>query len=144
MSNKSQILVTSPSINIQKNVSGIANLTRLWIENNKNVNYVLFEAGKMDIEKRNIRWFFKQFFVIHLFNKAIRKKNVSGVHINTSLEKLSILRDFMFGFSQRIQKYAKCVRYQYCNQNACMHASFLQVLMCPLLESPICLKLKNT
>ncbi len=74
MSNKSQILVTSPSINIQKNVSGIANLTRLWIENNKNVNYVLFEAGKMDIEKRNIRRFFKQFFVIHLFNKAIRKK----------------------------------------------------------------------
>jgi len=42
------------------------------------------------------------------------------VHINTSLEKLSILRDFMFGFSQRFQKYAKCFRYQYCNQNACI------------------------
>lgn len=42
------ILIISPSIHTKDNVSGIANLTRLLFENNREVNYTLFTAGKKD------------------------------------------------------------------------------------------------
>jgi hypothetical protein len=43
-----KVQITSPLIDPKKNVSGIANLTKLIIENNREVDYELFVAGKKD------------------------------------------------------------------------------------------------
>ena len=50
-----KVLITSPSIDPKNNVSGIANLTKLIIENNCEVDYDLFVAGKKDSDKRTVR-----------------------------------------------------------------------------------------
>lgn len=101
---KHNILVTSPSINTKDNVSGIANLTRLLVENNSEVNYKLFTAGKKDNETRGIKWFFKQFGVLLAFRKQFSKEEISFAHINMPLEKAAILRDTSFAFMCRLVK----------------------------------------
>ena len=98
------ILITSPSINTKDNVSGIANLTRLLVENNSEVNYKLFTAGKKDNETRGIKWFFKQFGVLLAFRKQFSKEEISFAHINMPLEKAAILRDTSFAFMCRLVK----------------------------------------
>lgn len=90
------ILVTTPSINTKDNVSGIANLTRLLVENNREVKYTLFTAGKKDNETRGIKWLLKQFGVLLAFKKQTNKKAILFAHINMPLEKAAILRDTSF------------------------------------------------
>lgn len=94
---KSTILVTSPSIDINQNVSGIANLTRLWVENNDKVNYLVFTVGKKDGENRSSGWLLKQIVIIASFLKMVVRRNVSMVHINMPLGKTSSIRDSIFG-----------------------------------------------
>lgn len=91
-----KILITSPSIDPQINVSGIANLTRMLIENNTEVNYYLFTAGKKDNEARKVKWFFKQIKVLLSFKKQVNDKTITMVHINMPLEKAAIVRDTSF------------------------------------------------
>jgi len=93
---KSNILITSPSTQTKDNVSGIANLTRLLVENNKAVKYTLFTAGKKDNETRGIKWLLKQFGVFLAFKKQANNKAISFAHINFPLEKAAILRDTSF------------------------------------------------
>ncbi len=97
------VLITSPSINSTKNVGGISNLTRLLIENNKEVNYIHFVAGKQDKEERGVRWFLRQFSVLFSFFKKVNKK-IDLVHINMPLEKAGIVRDFCFTWVCRIKR----------------------------------------
>ena len=54
MKKKLNILITSPSIEIGKNVGGIVNHTRLLINNNNDVIYHHFVVGKSDSKKRNL------------------------------------------------------------------------------------------
>jgi glycosyltransferase involved in cell wall biosynthesis len=97
--NKITVLVTSPSIDGAQNVSGIANMTNLWLENNKEVNYVIFEAGKKDKTKRNFLWLLIQpLILINFFKKIFNDKNIDIVHINMPLEKLAIIRESFFLF----------------------------------------------
>lgn len=96
---KTTVLVTSPSIDIKQNVSGIANLTNLWLENNSEVNYVVFEAGKKDKTKRNFLWLLIQpLILLKFFKKMIYEKDIDIVHINMPLEKLAIVRECLFLF----------------------------------------------
>ncbi|MFW5886957.1 MAG: glycosyltransferase family 4 protein [Bacteroidota bacterium] len=101
---KPNILITSPSINTKHNVSGIANLTRLLFENNSEINYILFTAGKKDNEARGIKWLLKQFGVLLAFKKQINKEEISFAHINMPLEKAAILRDTSFASICRLIK----------------------------------------
>ncbi len=96
---KTTVLVTSPSIDVTQNVSGIANMTNLWLKNNNEVNYVIFEAGKKDKTKRNFLWLLIQpLILLKFFNKIINDKNIDIVHINMPLEKLAIIRESLFLF----------------------------------------------
>lgn len=96
---KLTILTTSPSIDIKNNVSGIANMTRLWIVNNNKVNYILFTAGKKDKTNHNMSWLFSQISILWKFFRKIREnKNIDIIHVNMPLERLAILRDFCFVF----------------------------------------------
>jgi len=93
-----KILITSPSIDPTQNVGGIANLTKLTIENNKEVDYDLFVAGRKDSDNRGIVWFFNQFLILIRFYKQIKSNKYNNIHINMPQEKMAIIRDFAFAF----------------------------------------------
>ena len=88
-----RIIITSPSLDPTKNVSGLSSVTRFIIENNPRHDYVHFELGRKDGEKGGI----------HRVNSVIRRfkdwKRLlktypdALVHYNFPLEKPSIIRD---------------------------------------------------
>ena len=91
-----RIIITSPSLDPTKNVSGLSSVTRFIIENNPHQDYVHFELGRKDGEKGGI----------HRVNSVIRRfkdwKRLlktypdALVHYNFPLEKPSIIRDTPF------------------------------------------------
>lgn len=95
---KKKILITSPSIDTKDNVSGIANLTRLLIENNNIVDYKLFVVGKKDNEDRDMKWLIKQPLLIFSFVRSVLLDNISLIHINIPLEKYSSIANSVLAF----------------------------------------------
>ena len=92
MNNK--ILITSPSLNTDKNIGGISNLTKLLIDKNKEVIYRHFVVGKEDAQERNLTWIISQFKKWLEFNKILRRENIDVVHINIPLGKFSIIINY--------------------------------------------------
>ena len=91
-----RIIITSPSLDPTKNVSGLSAVTRFIIENNIHHNYVHFELGRKDCEKggfyrvNSIRRKFKDWkSLLKTYPDAI-------VHYNFPLDKLGIARDTPF------------------------------------------------
>ena len=91
-----RIIITSPSLDPTKNVSGLSSVTRFIIENNPHQDYLHFELGRKDGEKGGI----------HRVNSVIRRfkdwKRLlktypdALVHYNFPLDKLGIARDTPF------------------------------------------------
>ncbi|MGI6324098.1 MAG: glycosyltransferase family 4 protein [Bacteroidales bacterium] len=96
------ILITSPSLDVAKNVSGISSVTRFIINNNTSFTYKHFELGKRDAEPRNILWFLRiikaymQWLIVVILNRKIL------IHFNIALDKRSIIRDLPLVFLARI------------------------------------------
>ncbi|HLM59570.1 MAG TPA: glycosyltransferase family 4 protein [Pyrinomonadaceae bacterium] len=88
-----KVLITAPSLDENKNVSGISTLVGQIIKNGK-ADFFHFQAGRQDDEKGKFDWIFKQFFLVPRFHRQIKMENVDLVHINTALNPLSILRDY--------------------------------------------------
>lgn len=86
------ILITAPSLDTKKNVSGISSVVNN-ILNTTDLKYIHFEVGKQDNEKRNFKWLLKQFYLpINLF-KVLLKNKIDIFHLNAPLNKLSVFRD---------------------------------------------------
>ena len=92
---KKKILITSPSLNTSKNVSGISTLTSLLIENNLNFSYDHFKVGREDNQKRNLFWILHQFKLIVSFIIKLIKNKFDLVHINMPLSELAIIINFV-------------------------------------------------
>lgn len=94
-SNKTRprVLITSPSLDPNENVSGISTSVRL-IMNRCSCDFVHFRAGRKDNEKTGIRWFAKQILLPFRFAKQIAGGKIDLVHLNTALSRASIIRDF--------------------------------------------------
>lgn len=87
------ILITAPSLNTKNNVSGISSVVNNILETTE-LNYIHFEVGKQDKEKRNLKWILKQFYLpISLFIVFLKNK-IDLFHLNAPLNKLSVVRDF--------------------------------------------------
>jgi glycosyltransferase involved in cell wall biosynthesis len=87
------IIIISPSLDTNQNVSGISSVTKFVIENNKEHKYLHFGLGKKDDEKRNLFRVFKIFvsyfhwlWIMISFRRGI-------IHFNLALSKYSIIRD---------------------------------------------------
>lgn len=93
-----KILITAPSLNEDENVSGIASLVRGIIARGKN-EYVHFAAGRRDGEGLGLRWFFKQAFMLPLYRRTVRRVLPDIVHVNTSFEPRSIIRDMVLAYA---------------------------------------------
>jgi len=91
-----RIIITSPSLDPTKNVSGLSAVTRFIIENNPHHNYVHFELGRKDIEKGGI---YRVNPIIRKYKgwKCLLKTYPDAiVHYNFPLDKLGITRDTPF------------------------------------------------
>ncbi len=90
----SKILITSPSFNVDENIGGISSFTKLLIENNHSIEYVLFVRGKKDFERRGFIWLIRQPIVLLNFIKIlINEKSIKIVHINMPLDSIGVVRD---------------------------------------------------
>ena len=87
------IIITSPSLDPNKNVTGISSVTQFIIDNNKYNNYIHFELGKKDAERRNILWFLRILLTYFKWCVLLIKNKDALVHFNFALSKPSIIRD---------------------------------------------------
>lgn len=102
MDRKPVIIITSPSLDTQKNIGGISSVTGFIIDNNSDYNYRLFELGRHDREKRGIFWFLRIIKAwVSWISLMIVGRNLL-IHFNVALERRSILRDFPLIFFSRL------------------------------------------
>ena len=95
-----KILITSPSLNINENVSGISSHTRLLLKYKKYLKH--FQIGRTDDQKRNLQWIWNQVKNLIDFNKQI--KDCDGIHFNLPLEVFSIISSVAYIIIARINK----------------------------------------
>jgi len=88
------ILITSPSLDENKNVSGISTIVKTIIVNDTQNQYFHFKLGRDDYGPGKIKWLINQFLVFPNLIYFIRKNKINIVHLNTPLEKSAIIRDF--------------------------------------------------
>jgi glycosyltransferase involved in cell wall biosynthesis len=99
-----RIIITGPSLDLDKNIGGISSVVSFIIRNNKNYYYYHFELGKHDNEKRASLYLLRlmkawlRWFIMMISSKGII------VHFNISLEKLPLLRDSPLIFWARLLK----------------------------------------
>jgi glycosyltransferase involved in cell wall biosynthesis len=96
-----KIIILSPSLNTNQNVSGISSVTRFIIDNNTKHEYIHFNLGRKDAERRNIFWIFRilrtyyRWIILMISSKHIL------IHFNLSLSKYSVIRDYPLLLSAR-------------------------------------------
>ena len=87
-----KIVITAPSLDEHRNVSGISTIVRQIIEHS-GFRYAHFTAGREDGEKAGAVWLMKQATLPVRFFANVLKEKADLVHINTALTDLSIWRD---------------------------------------------------
>ncbi len=87
-----KIVITAPSLDEHRNVSGISTIVRQIIEHSS-FQYAHFTAGREDGETSGPAWLLKQTALPIRFFARILKEKADLVHINTALTDLSIWRD---------------------------------------------------
>lgn len=90
------IIITSPSLDPNENVSGISSVTRFIVDNNSNVTYHHFVLGKKDIEKGGWHRIPALAHKYREWKKMLDANPDAIVHYNFPLSKASLLRDPWF------------------------------------------------
>ncbi|MCU0473440.1 MAG: glycosyltransferase family 4 protein [Bacteroidales bacterium] len=88
-----KIIITSPSLDPNQNVSGISSVVQFIIDHNQGHQYSHFKLGKKDNEIRNIKWFIQILRAYINWIQLIIKSKDGLIHFNLALNELSILRD---------------------------------------------------
>ena len=100
MNNK--ILITSPSLNPEINISGISSVTQLIINSNPQNYYIHFELGKSDAGRRDFLWLLRIFKTYFEWFFLMFSKRYSLIHFNLALDKRALLRDSPLIFMARL------------------------------------------
>ncbi len=87
-----KIVITAPSLDERRNVSGISTVVRQIIEHNGH-EFIHFQAGRQDGERSGPAWLVKQLLLPFRFRRVTEIENADVVHINTALTDRSIWRD---------------------------------------------------
>jgi glycosyltransferase involved in cell wall biosynthesis len=97
-----KILITSPSLNSDLKISGISSVVQFIIESNRSQEYVHFELGRKDDEKRNAAWLLRMIRTYFSWLKIMSARQNILVHFNMALCRFSIIRDFPLILTARI------------------------------------------
>jgi glycosyltransferase involved in cell wall biosynthesis len=90
------ILITAPSLDVNKNVSGISSVVNTIIANNKEINYTHFLSGREDGQTSPLQRIAALSKGYLLLVNILKKKNINLVHLNLSLNPKSIYREYLF------------------------------------------------
>lgn len=91
-----KVIIVSPSLRLEDNISGISSVVRLIIENCKSIDFIHFRLGKKDKERGGFwRIFSLIFSLLRWFFLLLRERNAI-IHYNLSLDLNAILRDSVF------------------------------------------------
>lgn len=88
-----KIIITSPSLNLNENVSGISAVTNFIIKLNPHHQYIHFEIGKKDKEKRNLLWLLNFVKLYFSWLLLMIKSDFDLIHFNFPIDKKSVIRD---------------------------------------------------
>lgn len=94
-----RIMITSPSLNVKDNVSGISSLVADIMRRSK-FEFVHFLLGSKDVgkKKKNLAWAFGQVYTYVKLISTTLFTRFEIVHLNVGLEKFSIIRDSLVFF----------------------------------------------
>jgi glycosyltransferase involved in cell wall biosynthesis len=95
-----KVLITSPSLDEQKNVSGISTMISSIIDG-VNCEFVHFSAGRRDGAGFDLSWLRTQALLPFVFRRAISANKPDVIHLNTSFEPRSIVRDLVLAKAGR-------------------------------------------
>ena len=98
-----KILITSPSLHENENVSGISSVVRQIIERGT-CEYRHFESGRRDGEPADAGWFLKQIMSVARFRRCLKNEQIDIVHLNTTFTTLAIVRDAVYAAAARIAR----------------------------------------
>ena len=91
-----KIIISSPSLDPNVNVSGISAVTQFIISNNKEVDYIHFEVGRKDAESQGALSRITRILRNKKEWELVLKQNQDAVvHYNIPLMKAAIIRDYM-------------------------------------------------
>lgn len=93
-----KVLITSPSLDENENVSGISTMISTIIEHG-GCDFVHFRAGRRDGENFGLSWIASQLKLPFAFRRAIAQANPRIIHINTAFEPRAIVRDLVLARS---------------------------------------------
>jgi glycosyltransferase involved in cell wall biosynthesis len=92
------ILITSPSLDPTKNISGISTVVQSIIKYNKEHHYYHYLLGRADKKVNKLLWgiqLIKQFLVFPFF---VKKNKIKMVHQNLPFDPKGVLREFVINY----------------------------------------------
>jgi glycosyltransferase involved in cell wall biosynthesis len=87
-----KIIITSPSLNVNTNVSGVSAVTNFIIKLNTEHEYIHFEIGKKDAQGRGLLWFLNLLRMYCQWFYLMCTTNYF-IHFNFPVDKRSVMRD---------------------------------------------------
>ena len=91
-----EIIITAPSLDPNRNVSGVSSVVNFIINNNKERKYLHFQLGKMDGENGGWRRIGALGGALRAWKRMLAEHSDAMVHYSFPLSTLSILRDSLF------------------------------------------------
>lgn len=88
-----KIIITSPSLNISHNVSGMAAVANFIITSNTAHTYVHFRLGKKDEETRDLLWALRILKAYLKWGQMLISNPGTVIHFNLALDKRALIRD---------------------------------------------------
>lgn len=92
------ILITAPSLNTSKNVSGIATVVNTIIDNNKRHTYFHYLLGRPDKPMNKLVWLFALLKQLINFPFFVHKHNIDLVHQNLPFNEKGLMRESIINF----------------------------------------------
>lgn len=92
------ILITAPSLNPEKNVSGISTVVQTILEHNQKPVYSHYLLGRPDKKQSKIAWAFHLLKQVLLFPFALKKWKIDLVHQNLPFDPKGLTRESVINF----------------------------------------------
>jgi glycosyltransferase involved in cell wall biosynthesis len=92
------ILITAPSLDSAKNVSGIATIVNSIIQHNTEHHYFHYQLGRPDKALNKLLWFVQLAKQLIFFPLALKRNKVELVHQNLPFDSKGVLRESVINF----------------------------------------------
>lgn len=97
-----KVLITAPSLDPNKNVSGISSVVSNIIDSSDTAEYAHFQLGRTDQKKRNLLWLLSQPLIPLFFLFTLISYRPRVLHLNTPLDGLGVTRDYFLSLLSRL------------------------------------------